>query len=161
MATETLNVSGLSASDSGDFSGNVTDIDEAIASADGNVMSSSADGEGETLRVALTNTSASITDDSVITNVSVTLRCAASGTGMRTCDFFEADDPESESSGLIRFRGIDLELAKRGGVVTKHAHNTARKSQHTTVAVYLLSPAKYQKMSGKRNSDSAIQGNCH
>ena len=85
MATETLNVSGLSASDSGNFSGNVTDIDEAVGSADGNVMSSSTNGEGETLRVALTDV-VSVTDGDTVSNVSVTLRCSAPGTGNNSFD---------------------------------------------------------------------------
>lgn len=85
MATETLNVSGLSASDSGDFSGAVTNIDEAVASADGSIMSSSANGENETLRVALTDV-VSITDGDTVTNVSVTLRGRATGGGNNSFD---------------------------------------------------------------------------
>src|SRR5210317_2641331 len=79
MATEKLNINGLSASDPGDFSGSVTDIDEAVGSADGNVMSSSTNGEGETLRVTLTDSA--ITDDNVVTAVDMVLRCSAPGTG--------------------------------------------------------------------------------
>ena len=84
MATEKLNINGISASDSGNFSGSVTDIDEAVASADGNVMSSSTNGEGETLRVTLTDSA--ITDANVVTALDMVLRCSAPGTGNNSFD---------------------------------------------------------------------------
>lgn len=75
MATETLNINAINEVWSG-ASGAATDIDEPIASADGNLYGPGAQGDGA--EFGLTNP-VSITDADTVTNVSVTVRLKKGG----------------------------------------------------------------------------------